>query len=504
MILVLVVISILALVSLSFCELMLNERKAAQTSGRQAQARVLAQSGAELARQFLDRDPQDQADAGGVYDNPPQFSDVLVADDETPLERGRFTIVAPRIEDRIIVGVRYGLQDESTRINLTTLLQADKSAKGSAKAMLMGLPGMTDEISDAILDWIDADETPREHGAEADHYASLAPAYAPRNGPPASIEELLLVRGVTPQLLLGADAARMGMTANASSDGSIEGVDNSDGSMDHGWAAYLTLYSAESKNKSDGTAKINLNQSDLQKLYDSLKTALDEESAKFIMAYRQNGPKSGAAIFIPEEEEAPISKKLDFSKKAAVSISSVLDLIGARTTIQYVGQKKPMNFRSPFTADTAAMSAYLPKLMDNTTVDSEPTIRGRININQAPRTVLMCIPGMTSDIVDQIIAKRVVDPTADSPDHRRETWLLTEGVVPLKTMKALLPFVTAGGSVYRAQIIGTFDGGGPAARLEIILDAGKKPTQLLSWKDMSRLLNGFPAEQAGQDARTNP
>ena len=502
MILVLVVISMLALVSLSFCELMLNERKAAQTSGRQAQARVLAQSGAELARQFLDRDPQDQADAGGVYDNPQIFSDVLVADDETPLDRGRFTIVAPRIEDRTIVGVRYGLQDESTRINLTTLLQADKSAKGSAKAMLMGLPGMTDEISDAILDWIDADGTPREHGAEADYYASLTPAYAPRNGPPASIEELLLVRGVTPQLLFGADAAGMGMTAGASSDESIEGVDNSDGSMDHGWAAYLTLYSAESKNKSDGTEKINLNQSDLQKLYDGLKTALDEASATFVVAYRQNGPKSGNAS--PEKEEAPVSKQLDFSKKASTTISSVLDLIGARTTIQYVGQKKSMTLRSPFTEDTAAMSAYLPKLMDNTTVDSEPTIRGRININQAPRTVLMCIPGMTSDIVDQIIAKRVADPTVDSPDHRRETWLLTEGVVPLKTMKALLPLVTAGGSVYRAQILGTFDGGGPAARLEIILDAGKKPTQLLSWKDMSRLPNGFPAEKAGQDDLTNP
>ena len=93
---------------------------------------------------------------------------MLVADDDTPQDRGRFTIVAPHVEDRAITGIRYGLQDESTRINLTTLLQADKSSKGSAKAMLMGLPGMTDEISDAILDWIDADDTPREHGAEAE------------------------------------------------------------------------------------------------------------------------------------------------------------------------------------------------------------------------------------------------------------------------------------------------------------------------------------------------
>ena len=69
-------------------------------------------------------------------------------------------------------------------------------------------------------------------------------------------------------------------------------------------------------------------------------------------------------------------------------------------------------------------------------------------------------------------------------------------------MKTLLPFITAGGSVYRAQILGTFDGGGPVARLEVILDASKRPTKLLFWKDVSRLPDGFPVETAGQDNLT--
>ena len=37
------------------------------------------------------------------------------------------------------------------------------------------------------------------------------PPYAPRNGPLGSIEELLLVRGVTPALLFGADLNRNGV-----------------------------------------------------------------------------------------------------------------------------------------------------------------------------------------------------------------------------------------------------------------------------------------------------
>ena len=141
------------------------------------------------------------------------------------------------------------------------------------------------------------------------------------------------------------------------------------------------------------------------------------------------------------------------------------------------------------------MASDLPKLMENTTTSTAQTIQGRININQAPRPVLLCIPGMTADLADQIIAKRIEDPKDDSQDHQYETWPLSEGIVPLTTMKSMLPFVTAGGSVYRAQILGSFEGGGPTARLEVILDASNTPTKVLFWKDMSRLPTGFTVER---------
>ena len=83
------------------------------------------------------------------------------------------------------------------------------------------------------------------NGAESDYYGSLSPAYAPRNGPPVTIEELLSVRGVTPNCCSASMPAVMGLVPRKFlADGNIEGVDNSDGSMDHGWAAYLTLWSA--------------------------------------------------------------------------------------------------------------------------------------------------------------------------------------------------------------------------------------------------------------------
>ena len=37
----------------------------------------------------------------------------------------------------------------------------------------MGLPGMTEDVADAILDWLDTDDEPRELGAEIEYYSGL-------------------------------------------------------------------------------------------------------------------------------------------------------------------------------------------------------------------------------------------------------------------------------------------------------------------------------------------
>ncbi len=58
-------------------------------------------------------------------------------------------------------------------------------------------------LVDAILDWVDADNNPRADGAEEDTYQELDPPRHCRNAPFETIEELLLVNGITPDLLYG-------------------------------------------------------------------------------------------------------------------------------------------------------------------------------------------------------------------------------------------------------------------------------------------------------------
>ena len=64
-------------------------------------------------------------------------------------------------------------------------------------------PDKASEIADSILDWRDKDEEKRLNGAENEYYSSLPRPYVAKNAPFDSVEELLMVKGVTPDLFYG-------------------------------------------------------------------------------------------------------------------------------------------------------------------------------------------------------------------------------------------------------------------------------------------------------------
>jgi general secretion pathway protein K len=94
------------------------------------------------------------------------------------------------------------IEDESARLNINTLNTA-AAAEDTSKAMLMALPGMTDEAADSILDWRDANEQARPVGAESEYYLGLASPYEAANAPFQTLEEVRLVRGVDSALFDG-------------------------------------------------------------------------------------------------------------------------------------------------------------------------------------------------------------------------------------------------------------------------------------------------------------
>jgi len=543
LVLTLVVIALLTLGAMAFFQRMFLEHQATRVHGRQMQTRHLAESGIDYLKYILSQDAETLRQSGGLYLNPDVFQGILVIDDPIAAFRGRLTFVAPDMTtDGYYSGVRIGgLENESTRLNLNTVLLADQiQPDDGARTLLMTLPGMTESIADAILDWIDEDDEPRGFGAEALDYSRMLYPYSPRNGPLHSIDELLMVRDVTPALLFGADLDRDMLVQTVEEPlQAIDGVDNTSGALNRGWSAYLTIDSAERNVRPDGRPKVDVNMDDLESLHEQLLEFLPPEMANFIIAYRQGGADTGGE---GTNAESPADIEIDFTQEGRERLTSILDLIGVRTRIArplgqtggsgnqgggdqgggdqgggnqgggnqgggnqgggnqgggnqggggQSGQENLIIVEAAFSEDPTAMQTYLPLLMDNLAVNTAPMIPGRLNVNQAPRRLLMGIPGMDSILLEQIIGSRDVQLGMLQPQQVHETWLLTQGYVDLEKMKQLLPLITSGGDVYRARVVGFYDAEGPIARLEAVIDATVRPPVVR---------RRWELEELGQDA----
>lgn len=506
LIIVLVVVAILSLSAYTFSELMLTHYESTIYSGRQVQSRALVSSGVDASRWFLTQPPEFRADMGGTFDNPAVFQAQLIAPDADPRFMGTFSVVAPLLDSYgTIGGVRFGFEDESARLNLNFLLLADQFQENGGRTLLLALPGMTEEIADSILDWLDEDDEPREFGAEYDYYEGLEPAYTPTNGPFRSVEELLLVRGVTPDLMFGMDTNRNGLldAHETSTNGAMAMPmtttgDETFGDTSRGWAPYLTLFSSEKNYNSQGFPRVMLNQPDLELLYNELLTVVDEEWANFIVNYRLYGAYEGS-----EEGESAAGFPPDLTAQPNTEIGQVLELIGKK--VQLPGDSGTV-LASPFQADMVAMNLYLPTLLDNCTVVTTPFIPGRININQAPAAIIAGIPGMDEELFNAIMENRISNPeeARENPNLAFETWILTEGYLfneegepDIARMQQLTPFICGGGDVYRAQVVGYFQGGGPASRAEVVIDNTDLTPRVVFWRDLTHLGRGFPLEILG-------
>ncbi|MEM9657243.1 MAG: hypothetical protein AAF961_02675, partial [Planctomycetota bacterium] len=300
LLLVLVVVSVLTVGTATYLRLMQNEHRAVRQLGRMRQSTALAESGVTYLQAFLAQSPQEIFLQGDLHNNPQWMQAVLVTENRMDFDRGRFSVVAPALNATgDYAGLRFGVEDEAAKLNLNALLAgSDESSDDSSSGSSLGspadrlsfLPGMTPEIADAILDWLDEDDTPRMFGAESETYQALDPPYWPRNGPIHDLDELLLVRGVTPELLYGLDQNRnMQVDADELPRGVLAEMDVTGGALSRGWSAFLTTHSVERFQTSQGARPTNLNLGNMQDLYNALSQSLGEEQAKFIVLYRQFG-----------------------------------------------------------------------------------------------------------------------------------------------------------------------------------------------------------------------
>jgi general secretion pathway protein K len=103
------------------------------------------------------------------------------------------------------------IEDESGKININKLVEGS-AFNNTVRGLLtrfLSHPRFklrdreVEDLVNAIKDWIDADSEVTGTGAENAYYQGLGKPYTARNGPMESIDELLLVRGVTRDLFYG-------------------------------------------------------------------------------------------------------------------------------------------------------------------------------------------------------------------------------------------------------------------------------------------------------------
>jgi len=270
LVIVMIAITVLGILAAGFAYSMKVETKLAQNANSELELIWLGRSGVELARYVLAQqlalgcEPYDSLDqvwaggSGGFCTSNSALAGISLKNYELG-EGGRISVTITDLERKFNINIA----DEAVLQQGLRLVGVDA--------------GDFSAISGSILDWIDPDNNTHIGGAESDYYQGLNPPYFAKNGPLDDLSELLLVRGVTPEIFWGGVATNHPLAAFQRRLGRVgSGSDI---------AAYAVGLSEVFTPISNG--RININTASLTVL--QMVPLIDENIAARIIEYRTEG-----------------------------------------------------------------------------------------------------------------------------------------------------------------------------------------------------------------------
>lgn len=195
LIVVMIAVTVLSILAAAFAYSMKVETKLAQNSGSETELIWLGRSGVEFARYIL---AQQLAIGNEPYDGLNQ----VWAGGPGGIGTSNSVLAGISLKD-------YHLGDGKFSITITDLERkanvnsADQPALEQALRLVGVDAGDASAVAASILDWIDPDNNTHASGTESSYYQSLEPPYFAKNQPVDDLSELLLVRGVTPEIFWG-------------------------------------------------------------------------------------------------------------------------------------------------------------------------------------------------------------------------------------------------------------------------------------------------------------
>ena len=192
LIIVMISITVLSILAAKFAYEMKVETKLAQNANSETELTWLGLSGVELARYVLAQslkcpyDALNQKWAGGPgSDCETNGALGSISMENYELGNGKFSVKITDLERKVNINGA----DEATLEQALRLIGVDA--------------GDFSAIGGSILDWIDPDDNTHIGGTESDYYQTLDPPYFAKNQPMDDLSELLLVRGITPDIYWG-------------------------------------------------------------------------------------------------------------------------------------------------------------------------------------------------------------------------------------------------------------------------------------------------------------
>lgn len=317
----------------------------------------------------------------------------------------------------------FGLVDESAKLCLNSATQE----------MLEKLPNMPVELAAAIVDWRDEDDEISENGAESETYLLREPSYEAKNAPFESVEELFLLVGATPELLLGEDTNRNGILDPFENDGDLNPPsDNQDGTLDFGLLEYLTVYGQRPRYDLEQNEMVDLNNSDTEDLREFFETEFGTDRANAIL-----------------------------ENSGQTQYQSLLDFYQ----------------RSGLTADE--FDSITKKIIIVT--NDLPIEAGMINANTAPAEVLACLPGMDIAIAEQFVADRSSLERTDGA----LSWVVD--VLDGEVLVEAGPYLTGSSAQYTADLVGIGARGRGYSRAQFVIDISEGVSKIVFRKEMSHV-----------------
>jgi len=240
LVLALAVIALLVSLVVDFSYTMMVDLTLAANLRDEQKAFYVARSGVELARHLLEKDDSTYDALDEDWALLPEHPGFISEDDE-----GRFKVT---------------IEDEAAKIPINKLIQKDSTGKTIVNEQLERLFAVLEldpELINPIIDWLDTDSDPQLSGAEDAYYQSLPAPYPCKNGPLDALEELILVKGMTKEILYGQEEKK-------------------------GLIHFLTLYS-------DDNGKININTATAE-VIQSLSDKIGKVFAQALVDYLQEKP----------------------------------------------------------------------------------------------------------------------------------------------------------------------------------------------------------------------